>query len=255
MEITSTNEWNEAVPEWTAEIIEDPETNEYFWKRAKLAVNIDSNIARNNSKKMDNYIAMIKNNWENINDILNKLRRDINEEYKELTNSNIDLNLTGEQLLSILDAHEQDGKLWELTIWQLKQKVKVLDETITDKEIKRFLLEAGFCGKNEEIKENNETNVQRLEELWINIPETNREFFNKMELDFKKLNKLKELWININVNDIMRFNQIEFDFEKLQELKWLGVEINSKNFRYLNMLNFENTETLMKFQKLQKLWI
>jgi hypothetical protein len=60
---------------------------------------------------MDNYVSRIKVNGEDINNILNQLRTDINEEYKRLTNSTENLNLTNEQLLSILDAHEQDGKL------------------------------------------------------------------------------------------------------------------------------------------------
>ena len=124
--------------------------NDYFWKRPKLAKDIDSQEAYNNSEKMDDYLTQIKENWENLWTILIQLREYINEEYKRATNIDENLNLTDEQLLSILDAHEQDWILWELTIWQLRQKVKTLSETITDSNIRRFLLETGFCGRLEE---------------------------------------------------------------------------------------------------------
>jgi hypothetical protein len=35
--------------------------------------------------------------------------------------------------------------LWNLTQWELLKKVRVLSETITDVNFRRFLLESWFC--------------------------------------------------------------------------------------------------------------
>jgi len=51
---------------------------------------------------------------------------------------------------------------------ELRNKNTILAKTIKDKDVRRFLLEAGFCGKTEGIMENIEllkTNAERLEEL------------------------------------------------------------------------------------------
>ena len=92
---------------------------------------------------MDNILNDI--NEQNKPVMLQRLREEINRQYKGSTWQ--ELQLTDEQLLSVLDAHEQDWIIWELTTWQLKQKVETLDKTITDPNIRRFLLESGFCGK------------------------------------------------------------------------------------------------------------
>lgn len=123
----------------------------YFdWKSHKF--DITESQARSNSSMMDMVLTEI--NEQNKSEKLNDLRQKISEQYKQTTWN--ELNLTDEQLFSILDAHEQDGILWELTIWQLRQKVRVLSETITDSNVKRFLLEAGFCRK---VQINNKINI------------------------------------------------------------------------------------------------
>ena len=139
---------------------------------------------------MDNYLSQIKENWEKLWTILTELREEINKEYKKATNTDEDLNLTDEQLLSILDAHEQDWKLWELTLWQLKQKVKILDETITDPKVRRFLLEAGFCGKAESITQVEYS--QTATDSYTKFLETNTEIQTKIESG-----KFKFMWKNI----------------------------------------------------------
>ena len=149
---------------WKANVTIDPETKkvtiiswettleleqDYFgWKSHKFDINTTQ--ARWNSEMMDNLLNQI--NEQNQSKKLEELRKQISEQYKQSTWE--DLNLTDEQLLSILDAHEQDWKLWELTLWQLRQKVKILDETITDSKVRRFLLEAGFCGRPQEVHQN-----------------------------------------------------------------------------------------------------
>lgn len=150
----------------TAEIITKKETiqlnksREYFnWQSHKF--NVTEWEAIYYSKKMDGYLSQIQENWENLSTILTQLREDINTEYKMVTWTDQNLDLTDEQLLSVLDAHEQDWVLWELTIWQLRKKVKILAETVTDPDIRRFLLEAWFCGKSElDIDLNEEVNQE-----------------------------------------------------------------------------------------------
>ncbi len=116
--------------------------DEYFgWKPHEF--DITENQAISNSEMMDKIWEKI--NDQNLTEKLEALRKEISEQYKKATWE--DLELTDEQLLSILDAHEQDWILWQLTAPQLKQKVKVLDETINDPKIRRFLLEWWFCWK------------------------------------------------------------------------------------------------------------
>ena len=123
--------------------------NDYFnWKSHQFEVTEAQ--ARWNSEMMDNLLNQI--NEQNQSKKLEELRKSISEQYEQATWEK--LNLMDEQLLSILDAHEQDWKLWELTLWQLRQKVKILDETITDSKVRRFLLEAGFCGRPQEVHQN-----------------------------------------------------------------------------------------------------
>ena len=128
------------------EIIKLRNKSDYFdWKSHKFEVT--ETQARWNSEMMDNLLNEINKEWIKkweINKKLKELRKTITKQYEESTWEK--LKLSDEQLLSIIDAHEQDWVLWELTIWQLRQKVKTLDETITDSKVRRFLLEAGFCG-------------------------------------------------------------------------------------------------------------
>ena len=115
--------------------------SDYFgWKPHKF--NVTESQARSNSLNMDRILNDM--NEQNRPEMLQQLREEINKQHKESTWQEI--LLTDEQLLSILDAHEQDWILWELTTGQLKQKVEILDKTIADQNVRRFLLEAGFCG-------------------------------------------------------------------------------------------------------------
>ena len=129
--------------EVTAESLRKVNNDNYFDGKLQKIFKWDTKKAEANSKTTDRILSEI--NKKNKSAKLEELRKEITTQYKQSTWEN--LNLTDEQLLSILDAHEQDWKLWELTLWQLRQKVKILDETITDPKVRRFLLEAGFCGQ------------------------------------------------------------------------------------------------------------
>ena len=157
-------------------------SNYFDWKSKKL-FEWDGTQARWNSEMMDNLLNEVNKEWiteTEITEKLGELRKEISEQYKESTWK--ELNLTDEQLLSVLDAHEQDWKLWELTLWQLKQKVKILDETITDPKVRRFLLEAGFCGK---IMKNTNSNERLQDFIQIN---TQKEY--TWSEDFQIINSL-----------------------------------------------------------------
>ncbi len=150
----------------TTPIIEEPNADYFNWKSHKF--DVTEVQARWNSEMMDNVLKEI--NEQNKSEKLSELRKTILEQYKQATWEEI--NLTDEQLLSILDAHEQDWKLWELTLWQLRQKVKVLDETITDPKVRRFLLEAGFCGMRKFLGVETEQDIELEDPLnnQIDIP-------------------------------------------------------------------------------------
>ena len=61
---------------------------------------------------MDQILSTI--NETNQSQQLQLLKEEISKQYQEATGKT--LNLTNEQLLSVLDAHKQDGKLGELTL-------------------------------------------------------------------------------------------------------------------------------------------
>jgi len=116
--------------------------NQYFnWKYHKFEVTEQQALW--NSQMMDSLVKDI--NANNQAEKLQTLRQEISTQYQQATWK--ELTLTDEQLLSIIDAHEQDWILGELTLWQLHRKVQILDKVIQDKDVRRFLLEAGFCGK------------------------------------------------------------------------------------------------------------
>lgn len=157
--------------------------NDYFdWKSHQFEVTEAQ--AHSNSENMDNLVNEI--NEENLKEKLQKLKNNIEQQYKQATWE--ELQLSDEQLLSIIDAHEQDWILWELTLWQLRKKVKILDETIKDEKIRRFLLEFWFCwsrfggilGTKNKIPQyqlnnsNNEkkTHYYQINE-WVRIPRSN----------------------------------------------------------------------------------
>ena len=138
--LTEPEDKNQTLQETRA--VETWENNDYFdWKSHQFEVT--ETQARSNSKNMDKILSEI--NEQNKSAKLEELRKEIAEQYKQSTWE--ELQLSDDQLLSILDAHEQDWELWKLKLWELKVKVKILSEAITDEKVRRFLLEAGFCGK------------------------------------------------------------------------------------------------------------
>ncbi len=204
--------------------------NPYFWKESKFWFNEIQTKA--NSQFMDSQLEGL--NEGNKAEKIQNIREKVQELYKQKTWN--ELELTDEQVLSLMDAHEKDGKLGELTSTELRIKVKTLAETIKDPEVRRFLLEAGFSGKmgafnewfNQELYEQNKkiladlsididmNIVKWLSELGIDLnsitdPHALIDFCEKYSV--KELKYLYDLWCNIN--DIV----IPFDSPSLKGIE------------------------------------
>ena len=195
------------------EVIKQNESSRYFdWQSHKFEVT--ENQAKNNSKYMDNILNNIEENNQSAE--LNELRERIKWQYKHATWQEIELN--DEQLFSILDAHEQDWILWELTLWQLKKKVKILSDTIKDKNVRRFLLEAGFCGKLFEKVKSNLTKNLDYSESW-----------KYME---KKVDRIIPQSYFTDLDFVFRAWRTEF----LIEQTW------NENYRVINLTDYQTYE-------------
>ena len=243
----------------------------YFsWKSHKF--NVTETQARWNGEMMDNLLNEIKKEWitkTEISERLEELRKEISEQYKESTWE--DINLTDEQLLSILYAHKKNWKLWELTLWQLKEKVKKLSKTITDPKVRRFLLEAGFCGRETtwaKVEDSVNPNIEnRLREnFWIKIDGYNivrlSELTEEQIINVEKNKKrFENLWIKIDGYNIGRLSKLAeeqiIDAEKNQKrFENLWINIDEYNIRRLSELTEEQITNVEKNQKhFENLWI
>ena len=235
----------------------------YFnWKPKKLFEG-DETQAHWNSEIMDKLLNEI--DQQNKSAKLEELRKTITEQYKQSIWE--ELNLTDEQLLSILDAHEQDWKLWELTLWQLRQKVKILTDTITDPKVRRFLLEAGFCGRETtwvKVEDSADTNIKirLIENLWIKINEYNIEELCKLTeeqiIDVEKNQKrFENLWIKIDGYNIGRLSELtEEEIINLEDNRW---RLKNLFWDEINKLIWQMSELTEKeiwiFEKLKSIWI
>lgn len=186
------------------------------------------------------------------------------EKAKELLQSE----LTAEQEQAILDAHNAPWDAYSLSIPELRAKSKILFKAWFTEAQVRTLIENCICGKmkwvkieewkwNEETKENtneNKTNVERLEELWIEVNPMNIDEINSMEIDLKKVEKLKNIWIKFNElfqYKIEEISKIEIDYEKLEYMINLWMEIRINQVKELNDRNIDK-ETLLR---MKNIWI
>lgn len=162
------NDWTAILTIGKNEIRLSKDESYFEWKSHWFNITTDEAIS--NSKEMDNLISEI--NEDNRQEKLQNLREKINQEYKRITGAEEDLNLTNEQLLSIIEAHKQDGKLWNLDQSELWNKDKILSETIKDKDVRRFLFEAGFCGMRDPFGVWTEQDIELADPLnnQIDIP-------------------------------------------------------------------------------------
>ena len=210
--------------------------NNYFdWKSHKI-FKWDTTKAESNSKTSDRILNEI--NEQNKSEKLNELRKEISKQYKQATWE--DLQLTDEQLLSILDAHEQDWILWELTTWQLKQKVKILSEAITDPKVRRFLLEAGFCWSR----------IKTIFSKQTEIPQYTWNYYEKQQ-HFYQINEWvripRSIWSSTRAK-ITSYNQWIYTVEWSENGQIKAKELTQQEIDQENQLKM-NPEEITRFNK------
>ena len=233
--------------------IEEIETDNwiYFeWKPHKF--NVNENMAISNSQMMDKFALEINKN--NQSEKLKELRNIIDQQYNNVTHSENGLNLTDEQLLSIIEAHKQKWVLWKLEPSELRRKNEILAETIKNKDSRRFLFEAWFCGSLKlwtdhiwDIKKLNQQDIKSLIDwkLEVKIEEMTLNDLNvlmwkaaNMWLDIETIWNVSEK-INKRIQDIKNWWKYnEQHMKKLEEniaqisfeVKIKNIEINDSNF-------------------------
>ena len=216
--------------------------------------------ARKNSQFMDQISSTI--NQTNQTEQLQNLNTEISKQYQEATGK--ELHLSDDQLLSILDAHKQDGKLGKLTLWELKTKANILDKTIPDPEVRSFLLEAGFINEEANIFPNQV--VKKIKD-GIQMISKKYKFLRWEELiltDQKVDNLLKiitQLWINVSEFNIKQLSEISPEqIEKVLQIKeglqQLRIKVDEYNIERLSEISPEQIEKIMQIKEgLQQLGI
>ena len=216
--------------------------------------------ARKNSQFMDQISSTI--NQTNQTEQLQNLNTEISKQYQEATGK--ELHLSDDQLLSILDAHKQDGKLGKLTLWELKTKANILDKTIPDPEVRSFLLEAGFINEEANIFPNQvvkkiKDGIQMISKKykflrWEELILTDQEVDNLLKI-------ITQLWINVSEFNIKQLSEISPEqIEKVLQIKeglqQLGIKVNEYNIERLSEISPEQIEKIMQIKEgLQQLGI
>ena len=216
--------------------------------------------ARKNSQFMDQISSTI--NQTNQTEQLQKLNTEISKQYQEATGKK--LHLSDDQLLSILDAHKQDGKLGKLTLWELKTKANILDKTIPDPEVRSFLLEAGFINEEANIFPNQvvkkiKDGIQMISKKykflrWEELILTDQEVDNLLKI-------ITQLWIKVSEFNIKQLSEISPEqIEKVLQIKeglqQLGIKVNEYNIERLSEISPEQIEKIMQIKEgLQQLGI
>ncbi|MFC2696170.1 MAG: hypothetical protein ACFN4U_03945 [Candidatus Absconditicoccaceae bacterium] len=216
--------------------------------------------ARKNSQFMDQISSTI--NQTNQTEQLQNLNTEISKQYQEATGK--ELHLSDDQLLSILDAHKQDGKLGKLTLGELKTKANILDKTIPDPEVRSFLLEAGFINEEANIFPNQV--VKKIKD-GIQMISKKYKFLRGEELiltDQKVDNLLKiitQLGINVSEFNIKQLSEISPEqIEKVLQIKeglqQLRIKVDEYNIERLSEISPEQIEKIMQIKEgLQQLGI
>ena len=216
--------------------------------------------AHKNSQFMDQISSTI--NQTNQTQQLQLLNTEISKQYQEATGK--ELHLSDDQLLSILDAHKQDGKLGKLTLWELKTKANILDKTIPDPEVRSFLLEAGFINEEANIFPNQvvkkiKDGIQMISKKykflrWEELILTDQEVDNLLKI-------ITQLWIKVSEFNIKQLSEISPEqIEKVLQIKeglqQLGIKVNGYNIERLSEISPEQIEKIMQIKEgLQQLGI
>ena len=173
-----------------------PETakfNDYFWKESRFW--FDSKQARDHSTFMDQFSGQAT--VEQINQIRQKIEA-VAQMYVDKTWKKLEL--TDTQIQAIIDTHFLPWQLWKLTQAELLVKNKKLAEAIPDDDLRRFLLEAGFCGIN-----TYESSYVGLMQLGFTENEINSSL---VELYGDVVIKLQNANVYLDKDDVMNINSI-----------------------------------------------
>ena len=205
---------------------------------------------RKNSQFIDQISSTI--NQTNQTEQLQNLNTEISKQYQEATGK--ELHLSDDQLLSILDAHKQDGKLSKLTLWELKTKANILDKTIPDPEVRSFLLEAGFINEEANIFPNQvvkkiKDGIQMISKKykflrWEELILTDQEVDNLLKI-------ITQLWINVSEFNIKQLSEISPEqIEKIMQIKeglqQLGIKVDEYNIEELREISPSWLKELIK---------
>ena len=125
------NDWTFSNEEW--------KFNDYFWKKVKLTTWIDSKVVYENQSKINTILSSNKTREEK----KQELWEYVSEQYFNMVWEKIVL--TKFQVETIIKSYEVKWIVWRLSLAELKQKNKILSETIKDSNIRRILLECGLC--------------------------------------------------------------------------------------------------------------
>ena len=115
------------------------------WKKSRFW--FDSEQTKENSSFMDQYKT--NSTPDNIEEIRGRIK-DLNHIYEEKIGKQLP-EFTNTQIQTIINTHLKPWELGKLTQEQLKAKTKELSTTIPDIYVRRFLLEWGFCGKEQKL--------------------------------------------------------------------------------------------------------
>lgn len=127
-------------------------------KRSKLG--LTETQARQNSETMDILVSKIKAGERKVSD-LQKMADQIKSQYQQTTGKQLN-NFTVENLMQVIQAHTLPWEIGKLSHAELRHKYEALNRSIADPLVKRFLLEAGFCGQREIFKP---TSPEKINEL------------------------------------------------------------------------------------------
>jgi hypothetical protein len=133
---------NKIVLTWNTTNTIEVHHNDYFWKESRFW--FDSKQARDHSAFMDQFTT--QTTAEQIAQIREKIQA-VAQMYTDKTGKAF--TLTDAQIQAIIATHLKPGELGKLTQAELRAKVQELATAISDTDVRRFLLEAGFCGMKE----------------------------------------------------------------------------------------------------------
>lgn len=243
-----------------------PETakfNDYFWKESRFW--FDSKQAREHSGFMDQFT--IQATPEQIAQIRQKIQA-VAQIYTDKTWKKLEL--TDTQIQAIIDTHLLPWQLGQLTQAELKAKVAELATAIPDADVRRFLLEAGFCGMEGDIKPYDTLGISKdeykeiiMEWGWFSAIDKlfeekfgmkkNIYYFIEKHPDFKDW-ELRSYLDDLRSWDLEAFSHILWYYNHPKELKDFFTNNSNISFKEVSQL-LESGIDFVTIKSLHLLWI